>query len=682
MNKPFDQRVINELERPTSSDLNIAQSQLNLGIRAMARQLLMSNPAFTATGSVGESFFVEKAAGAREVLINRGIGFNYAADNSGTDLNIDGITGLSDPFDYRMVSLQSEAGVIVDVEPGPGEGLCRRDVIAIRCTNPSTNQLEDYTDTDIYDPYYNKFNAVSKPKTFSYDLTGSVPQVLDYTQVGSATGAVVYVTGQNSPYSGPDSLLDAPAPLVSPGYINIAIINVVQSLPTIAASDIVDFRRLVAPQGNLVVKGSATIGSTGLSPGTLLSNVSLKAPPGIKAQLVKYGNGNANSYLLYVYGPRNVTSASIAYSCGSDATAYADLASGISGWKINPTQIVQGPISINQGVTEAVKTLAASSAATPTQQVAVGQPYHIFPFTLCRVDNITTTETSPVSGSIAINPLIIPESASNAWPAGTYSTTITPSTRTYYLQYPTAGASPVTGIPGVVYALKTTSPLSTVNTFTSGNNGNVYTRVAGFVADSAGDWQTFPAGVWRFSARIKVESPVSNPVVFLKAAIYSYDGVNNPEASPALGEVSDIRLTANYLTPNLCDERIEFYVYVPATTVAAGSRLYLALSTRWYYGSGGVSDVVTMYHNGDDPFILESSVPVSTVVSTTIPTLADRYPSDTYPLSGSFTADPISVNAAGEDQILNPSATRFAQKTGEPNVRSVPITFTLNLTVE
>lgn len=677
MNKPFDQRVINELERPTSSDLNIAQSQINQNARAMMRQLLQPNAAVMGTGSLGESFFVEKTTGTRNFKIKRGVGFNNVAYNATTDLNVDGITGVSDPLDYRLVSAQDEAGVAIVIPAGTNTNFCRRDVIAIRCGNPSLNNLTDYGPTDIYDTGTNLFGTADRYKTFTYDISGQSPQVLDYGDIASATDPVVYIRGQTVAYTGPDSLLAAPAPVLSSPYINIAIVNI-YGQTDVLQSDVVDFRRLVAPQGQITLVGAATVGASGASPGAVLSTVSLVGSPGIKAQILKYAAGSANSYVLIVYGPRNVTSATINYTPGTSIDAYAALASGDSSWKVRPTQVVQGPILLNQGVDEDLKTDAANAAiAAPTQAVAIGQPYHIFPFTLCRVDNTTSTESSPITGTISINPLVIPNALAGAWPAGSYSTTITPTSETYYLT--TGGASPpTTGIPSPVYGIALNPPslgselVATLETS--------YTRIAGFVLGASSLWQSFAAGVWKFSPYVEITTSVPTQEVYLKASLYAYDGSSNPELGTPIAEVSDVIISNGRIVNYVIAGRADFTMYVPATTIAAGTRMYIKLEHKWAV-AGNPGDQLVIKAGADNPFVVETNVPENTTVTTTITNLEDRYPADTYPLSGTLNASSISVNVAGQEQVLNPSAISFGSKIGEPVIRTIPVNFNLKMTV-
>ena len=669
MNKPFDQRVINHLERPTSGDLNIAQSQLNLNGRALMRQLLQPNPSIVGTGSLGESFFVEKTAGDRNFKIKRGVGFAYAAYDSDEDINIAGIVGLSDPFDYRMVSIQDEAGVPITIPPGPGVGSCRRDTIAIRCSNPTDEQLKDYADTDIYDPAMSKFNAVSKPKTFSYDLSGLSPRVVNYDAISGVTDPILYITGQVSPYTGSNSLLSAPRQNPPSGYINIATVNVIESQPAVAQDAIVDYRRLVAPQGNLVVNGSATIGAVSSLPGAALSGVTLKTPPGIKALIYKADAGDTNTYALVVFGPRVISHASIAFSIGaSDYYNWLDF-TPLS--KTNPAQIVMGPISSNQATNATLKTIAANaSMSSPMQAVAIGQPYHIFPFTLCTVENVMSTQTYSVP-STTTGSITIPVNSQSNYLAGTYDVNNANTYITYSLAYPVPAAAPTAGLPSNTYALFN-GALPTLDSRTVVVSPGATARFAGFVLSDESEWDSFAGGIWNLSFT-QVFSDYAN-LVSLQARVYSYNGTTNPELGTLLFQSDFVRISNSV---DILTQSVTLKMLAAAHTKAAGSRLYVAL----YASNESTSSAdVKIWFGENRPVTLDTtivSIPTPTVDLPNNPN--PNYPSGTYSIAAT-TSSTVTLSIPTVAQKLNPAAVLF--QTDLPESSTVPITFTANLTVE
>lgn len=674
-NKPFDQRVINPLERPTSSDLNIAQSQLNLGGRALMRQLLQQNFLVLATGALGESFFVEKTTGNRNFKIKRGVGFNNTPYNPTTDDNVGGIMGVSDPLEYRMVTVQSDAGVAISVPAAPSAGQCRRDTISIRCSNPSTEMLDDYGDTDIYDPVVGKFNAVSQPKTFSYDISDANVRIINYDELGTITpeDRVVYITGQVVSYTGPDSLLSAPVAVPATTYLRIAIINVVGGALAVAQSDVVDFRRLVSPQGNLVVSGSATIGSVGVDPGARLEGVTLKTPPGIKAQIWKVNPGVSNSYALVVYGPRNVTTASLTLQREDPSDRYALLVDNWFGFSERPIEIVAGPKAINGGVNNTAKTLATSSSASPTQAVAIGQPYHVFPFTLCRVDNTTESVTEPLTLTLNLDPITFPNSPADAWPSGTYNVANHSNYRTFYLEAGTAPSLPTSGITSPTYLLSNTLTSAAEQMVEVADIGDVYERVVGFLANSQS--MSWGNGIWRLPMAA-IGLPMSGsgfgaaPVAAV-VKVFGYNGSANPESGTLIAQSQEVILPINNAN---APEFVEFFIDEIGGATWTTTRLYIALfvkkipfstypaNARFYFN----------YTPNNNVAFLETNIP-ATAPTVTLPPKTDRWPTGVVlNPTGTATSTPVTLNVAGELQRLNPAAL----------VGDIPITFTLNMTVE
>lgn len=669
MNKPFDQRVINHLERPTSGDLNIAQSQLNLGERAFSRQLFQSQISgdINAQGVLGASFLVIKQPGTdRDVKITRGLGYQYRAFNALTDQNIDGITGLSDPLYYRIVSMEDD-GVVCTVPPAPGPGLCRRDVIAVRSVIGDEG-IKDYNDTDIYAPATSKFNAVSKPKTFSYDLTGQTTQVVSYSAISSLDSPVAYITGQVSPYTDPNSLLSAPLPLAA-GYLNIAVINVIEAQPAVAQDAIVDYRRLVAPQGNLVVNGSATIGAVSSLPGAALSGVTLKTPPGIKALIYKADAGDTNTYALVVFGPRVISHASIAFSIGaSDYYNWLDF-TPLS--KTNPAQIVMGPISSNQATNATLKTIAANaSMSSPMQAVAIGQPYHIFPFTLCTVENVMSTQTYSVP-STTTGSITIPVNSQSNYLAGTYDVNNANTYITYSLAYPVPAAAPTAGLPSNTYALFN-GALPTLDSRTVVVSPGATARFAGFVLSDESEWDSFAGGIWNLSFT-QVFSDYAN-LVSLQARVYSYNGTTNPELGTLLFQSDFVRISNSV---DILTQSVTLKMLAAAHTKAAGSRLYVAL----YASNESTSSAdVKIWFGENRPVTLDTtivSIPTPTVDLPNNPN--PNYPSGTYSIAAT-TSSTVTLSIPTVAQKLNPAAVLF--QTDLPESSTVPITFTANLTVE
>lgn len=229
-NQPFDYTIINALERPTSNDLNQAQGQAHADVRLLARQLFqLPGSNLGQGGFVGDSFqVIPSFPNAMTVDIRRGIGFR----ESTAETNIGGIAGLSDAYDYKVLTIQDRTITV----PPPNTPLSLRiDLIQVRELE-NAERLTNTQSKDIYNPSLNSFNSTSVYKTLTSDLTDVAVQTIAYTDTG--TDPVVYKTGQ-SVFSSPT------APSVDPGYLAVAYIAVSGSTTAITSAEITDARNLL-----------------------------------------------------------------------------------------------------------------------------------------------------------------------------------------------------------------------------------------------------------------------------------------------------------------------------------------------------------------------------------------------------------------------------------------------------
>ena len=665
---PFDQRIINQLERPTSSDLNIAQGQINANVRAFARQLLQSTQTDYATGTgpsgaLGNSFIIRAAASPslNTVTMTRGVGFaGYAPIVN----DIGGITGLSTHLDYPVIYSQDRLLDLSGVST-PSAGTCRRDVIALRAIGQDINGRTDQGDTDIYDPGLEAFQSASRFKTLTSEMTY---QDLTVLNAGDAiTGALVYIKGTEFAYVDQDSLLSAPittATTAAGPYINIAIINRYDGQTEITESDIVDYRLVSSPGGQLTITGSANVGALGNTPGAALSSVTIKAPPGIKAAIYKLGANSpteTNTYALIVAGPRTVSSASINFSVGIPAPEFVS----DDTWTIYPAQIRTGLIALNQAADNAaVEIYANSSKVVPTQTIAVGQPLHYFPFTLGRMDNLLSSTTLPLTltnaGTVEIAQ---PPNFPAAYPADTYNVSGYTNTRTYYLNYDLNPTSPTTGLTSPTWMLGT-SPIALESAYTNSNMPDTDTRISGFVATADASITAIPVGIWKLSVQAR-----SDFSAVIKARVYLYDGTQNPESGTLVGESDEVAVYDNGQdnTPP-----IFLFMRVNQTIVASGRRIYIKLSGRRIQG---VTTQLQVFFNGNNPAVLDTNI-LTVAPTVTIPNPDSDYPAGTYAVSGA--TGTVTANVAQTLQRFNSKATTFQRK--EDSVyQTVPINFTVTL---
>lgn len=665
-NNPFDQRIINQLERPTSSDLNIAQGQINANVRAFARSLFQSTQSAWGTGTgpsgaIGNSFLIRAASvpSLTTVTMTRGVGFAAYAD---TVQNLDGITGLNTNFDYPVIYTEDRE-LDLSGAANPSAGTCRRDVIAIRAIGQSEQGLADQGDTDIYEPLLEAFQSASRYKTLTANLKDQLITVLDNTL--PTTQPIVCIKGAERAYSVPDDLLNAPITAATvTGYINIAVINRYAGQTEITESDIVDYRLIVAPGGQLTITGSANMGASGNTPGAALSNVTIKAPPGIKAAIYKLGANSAtetNTYALIVAGPRGISSAALNFSVGIPAPEFVD----DDTWAIYPAQVRSGSVALNQVADTAVKNiLSNSSKVSATQTVAVGQPFHYFPFTLGRMDNVLGSTTLPLTltnaGTVEIaQPPNYPES----YPAGTYNVSGNTDTRTYYLNYDLNPTSPTTGLTSPTWMLGT-SPIALESAYTNSNMPDTDTRISGFVATVDPSITEIPVGIWKLSVQAR-----SNFSAVIKARVYLYDGTQNPESGALVGESDEVSVYDNGQDNA---PPIFLFMRVNQTIVASDRRLYIKLSGRRIQG---VQTQLQVFFNGNNPAVLDTNI-LTVAPTVIIPNPDNDYPAGTYAVSGA--TGTVTANVAQTLQRFNSKATVFQRK--EDSVyQTVPVNFTVTL---
>lgn len=673
-NNPFDQRIINQLERPTSSDLNIAQGQINANVRAFARQLLQSTQSAWADGvgpggALGNSFIIRAAAppSLTEVTMTRGVGFASYAD---TAFNIGTITGLNTNLDYPVIYSQDR---VLDLSGAPNPATpstCRRDVIAIRAIGQSVEGLTDSGDTDIYEPSLEAFQAQARFKTLTADLTGQNLTVLDNTQ--PTTQPIVCIKGAEFAYSGPDSFLSATATTATTtGYINLAIINRYEGQTQITESDIVDYRLVASPGGQLTITGSATVGSNGLDgPGTNLTGVTIKAPPGIKASIYKLGANSAvetNTYALIVAGPRGIASANMTCTLGMPGGDYTAITT------LLPSQVITGPVSRNLSADAATVALLADPAkSSPVQTVAVGQPYHVFPFTVGTVENVMDLVTAPITvtagGSITIGD---PPNYPAMYPAGTYDVDGDTNTRTFYLDYGNSAQLPTTGISSTVYELSPTASgaASTAQTILDGAITTSYAAYAAFLVDADQSGVSIPPGVWKLAQKAMF---VGADQCVMRARVYLYNGT---ALGSAIGTSDDVWLPE---TANLSDSTNESAFYVPFyTTYTIGvNRVCVVLEYKRLTTTG--TSNIKLWFNGDTPSILDTNIAIISP-TVTIPDSTTNYPAATYPVTGS--AGTVSFSIPTQYPKFNPETIRFRVDDDSPDIitRTIPVNFTVTL---
>ncbi len=347
-NNPFDRTVINTRERPISSDLNQAQSQIDRTLRFFLEQLLAPRVSITderkgtpVSGFIGNGFQVrEQATPGMFVDVKLGLGFKY--DASDVPPAVGGVPGVDDLNPYKPLLLMVDAfifpftGIPVPTSDPTND---RIDIVEVNINR----RLADAASRDVLNPVTGVFDPTAVQKSLAWNVGTSI----DNTVVAPAnsTAALSYKAGV--PSGSP-----TPAP-TSPGYLKVAQILVGNGVTQIDQNVITDLRFLLDTGQRRRVAVKATYAAT--PAGTLNA---LFAAPGVRVSANRTVGADRRLYIL----AGDVTGLTAA-AVGTKETAAALSVA---------TSVVVADTALQTELATAVRT-------DPIMNVAVGQ-------TLIRVD--------------------------------------------------------------------------------------------------------------------------------------------------------------------------------------------------------------------------------------------------------------------------------------------------------
>lgn len=308
-NNPFDRIIINPREKPLSTDINRAQSELDYSIRMALRELhnrravggVVGSDSFAATPTTG--FLADGLRVTAQlvpnmtVTVKAGMGFMDVPTDLPTAIG--GIVGLDDLCSYKPLVLMADSVFTVPAAPGANS---RIDIIEARpnrvASDPQTRL--------VLDPTTGAFNPNTVNKTLQNTLDGSVGSVND---PALSTFALSYKVGV---------VAAVPVePVTTPGYVKIARINVGTSVASIGANAIADKRCYLRPGGVGSFAAKWHVQWNGGTPIVTLRR--LVAPPGVQIGLVASAAQRA-LFDVYVVGG-NLASVSMVTQIGSDNSA-------------------------------------------------------------------------------------------------------------------------------------------------------------------------------------------------------------------------------------------------------------------------------------------------------------------------------------------------------------------------
>jgi hypothetical protein len=285
-NNVFDRDIENELEKPRSDFVNGIGSYADYTARARAR--MANSQRNTATGDAepvngfeGAGFRLKPGAVGLSVKIMAGLGWFY--DAGSLTAAIAGIGGLSDFEPYKPLVLTADTADIA-LGAAPGAGQERYDLIEARYMR----RIIDATATQVFDNALHKFvpgNVVKRQSWKVDDQIGTVLSPMPSTNGISVKQGVNQAVGTGL----------AGVPATTSGYLPIGVVYVGPAQASVVASQVIDKRPLVHPDG--VVPFWLRVVLTGPS-GSPAVSLLAGLPPGVQAGVLAAGAGAGSVYIV------------------------------------------------------------------------------------------------------------------------------------------------------------------------------------------------------------------------------------------------------------------------------------------------------------------------------------------------------------------------------------------------
>jgi hypothetical protein len=356
-NTPFCRTVVNPLEEPLCEDINRAQSEIDVTIREVLKQLYLVRSAiypeitcYQYDGFVGRSFKV-KGAGDMTVHLTSGIGF---ITSSTVTSGIGGVGELNDLSMSKPVILNADTDPIVVPAADPANP--RWDIVEVR-----TNMLlTEPTSMNMLNPSSGVFEPGVVNKSLDWSLDDNIGTVID---PAPSTAAIGYKKGIAAAIP--------VEPTVTPGYTKIAAVYVAALATLVTNAEIIDYRKILAPYGILNVASHVTMPAGSL----VVTMNSLFAPHGVVVAAIGIATnpievdfylfaGTPDVSALLPVAIANILIGTVTYTYAvatvSAITVDAALQTALAGANASP----QAAISVGQtGYKIAVKSPGSAAAA-------------------------------------------------------------------------------------------------------------------------------------------------------------------------------------------------------------------------------------------------------------------------------------------------------------------------------
>lgn len=291
---PFDRTIINLRERPLSSDINQAQSQLDRTLRYLMRlfgsaqvdgvpsddevRFWSPDSGFGGANFLNSSYFVAPVSGMM-VKITSGLGWQRVPAD--VPAAVGGISGLDDLEELKPLLLTADQNITLDASPAGGQS--RIDIIEVI----ADRRAENSTSRDVLDTGSGVFAATGVDKTLAWDHLGRTGRVV---APASSTTGIGYKVGVAAT-TGTEV-----APATTSGYAKIAEILVTGGVTSIAINKVKDTRALYFPYGMMTL-------------GVLLNwpnaagaiNGVISSPPGLRCAMYRPSAAGVHARILFPY---------------------------------------------------------------------------------------------------------------------------------------------------------------------------------------------------------------------------------------------------------------------------------------------------------------------------------------------------------------------------------------------
>jgi hypothetical protein len=257
MDLPFDRTNIGLRERPVSSDINRAESQIYRTITDLMQQLF-GGSASPRSGFIGPALAVSALSpSAMSVQVAAGMGFSYVPADVPSDIGATDLEGVDDLSPYKPIVLNGAVTFAVPAAPvGPST---RIDIIEVRVNR----LLTDSTPREQLDTVSKTFQPHNFYKTLTFSVDGSTGFI---ASPNASVQALSYKIGA----AGNPGV----APAVTPGYVQLCEIHVGSGVIVINANNIIDKRSVLMPAGAYVGRRVFTVsGNYTPTPGTRVARV-------------------------------------------------------------------------------------------------------------------------------------------------------------------------------------------------------------------------------------------------------------------------------------------------------------------------------------------------------------------------------------------------------------------------